>query len=55
MGQQIPLETIDSLTRGVLDAVQPQVVKPRLRIVKIGNEVLQRVELDIDRHHQRRK
>lgn len=48
MGQQIPFETVDSLTRGLLDAIQPQVVEPRLRTVKIGNEVLQRVELDID-------
>jgi hypothetical protein len=48
MGQQIPFETVDSLARGLIDAVKPQVVTPRLRTVKIGNEVLQRVELDID-------
>jgi hypothetical protein len=50
MGQQIPFETVDQLTYGVLDAAspQPQDIKPRLRTVKIGNEVLQRVELDIE-------
>jgi hypothetical protein len=48
MGQQIPFETVDSLTRGILDAVKPQQPEPRLRTVKIGNDVLQRVELDVD-------
>ncbi len=48
MGQQIPFETVDSLTHGVLDAIQPRTAKPRLRTVKIGGQVLQRVELDVD-------
>ncbi len=48
MGQQIPFETVDSLARGILDAAQPRQITPRLRTVKIGNEVLQRVELDVD-------
>jgi hypothetical protein len=48
MGQQIPFETVDSLARGILSVVPSQQIKPRLRTVKIGSQVLQRVELDID-------
>ena len=48
MGQQIPFETVDSLARGVLSVAQPAGVEPRLRTVKIGDQVLQRVELDVD-------
>ena len=48
MGQQIPFETLDSLTNGLLDALPDQSIKPRLRTAKIGDQVLQRVELDID-------
>ncbi len=48
MGQQIPFETLDSLTNGLLDALPNQTIKPRLRTAKIGDQVLQRVELDID-------
>jgi len=48
MGQQIPFETVDGLARGVLGVAQPAEVEPRLRTVKIGDQVLQRVELDID-------
>ena len=48
MGQQIPFETLDSLTNGLLDALPNQSIKPRLRTAKIGDQVLQRVELDID-------
>src|ERR1700736_5778977 len=49
MGQQIPFETLDSLANGVLDALpNPTQVTPRLRTVKVGDQVLQRVELDID-------
>jgi hypothetical protein len=57
MGEQIPFETVDTLTRGVIDAVKPGHLtrKPRLRTVNIGGQVIQRVELDIqgaqtDRH-----
>ena len=52
MGQQVPFETLDSLTNGLLqsfrelNASQPAPT-PRLRTVKIGKEVLQRVELDV--------
>ena len=48
MGQQIPFETVDSLATGILDARPDQQVTPRLRTVKIADQVLQRVELDID-------
>jgi hypothetical protein len=49
MGQQIPFETLDSLANGILDALpNPTQIKPRLRTVKIADQVLQRVELDVD-------
>jgi hypothetical protein len=49
MGQQIPFETLDSLAAGILDVLpNPTQIKPRLRTVKIADQVLQRVELDID-------
>lgn len=47
MGQQIPFETVDSLAQGLLSVARPKKVTPRLRTVKIGDETLQRVELDI--------
>lgn len=47
MGQQIPFETLDSLTNGLLEALPGQTAKPRLRSVKIAGQTLQRVELDI--------
>jgi hypothetical protein len=49
MGQQIPFETLDSLAAGILDVLpNPAQIKPRLRTVKIADQVLQRVEFDID-------
>jgi len=48
MGQQIPFETLDNLANGLLDVLPNQQVKPRFRTVKIADQVLQRVELDID-------
>jgi hypothetical protein len=48
MGQQVPFETVDSLARGVLSVAKPAGIEPRLRTVKIGDQVLQRVELDIN-------
>jgi hypothetical protein len=48
MGQQIPFETLDSLANGLLDVLPGQQVTPRLRTVKIADQVLQRVELDVD-------
>src|SRR6185369_94238 len=56
MGQQVPFETLDSLTNGLLqsfrelNAPQPAPT-PRLRTVRIGKEVLQRVELDVTGEH----
>ncbi|HEX3543804.1 MAG TPA: hypothetical protein VHT31_04690 [Candidatus Acidoferrum sp.] len=52
MGQQIPFETLDSLATGILDVLpNPTQIKPQLRTVKIADQVLQRVELDIDGIH----
>jgi len=49
MGQQIPFETLDSLATGLLDVLpNPEQIKPRFRTVKIADQVLQRVELDVD-------
>ena len=48
MGQQIPFETVDSLARGILRVATPKNTKPRLRTVKIGDQIVQRVELDVD-------
>ena len=48
MGQQIPFETVDSLTQGVLSVAQPENIMPVLRTVQIGDQTLQRVELDVD-------
>jgi hypothetical protein len=47
MGQQIPFETLDSLATGLrsVDGGVPKV--PRLRAVKFGDQVVQRVELDV--------
>jgi len=48
MGQQIQFETLDSLAQGVLSAVRlvPQ-SEPRMRTVRIGDQTLQRVEIDV--------
>jgi hypothetical protein len=48
MGQQIPFETVDSLTQGVLSVARPENIMPVLRTVQIGDQTLQRVELDVD-------
>jgi hypothetical protein len=48
MGQQIPFETLDSLANGLIDVLPNQQIKPRLRTVQIADQVLQRVELDVD-------
>jgi len=53
MGQQIPFETLDSLANGLLDVLPNQQVTPRLRTVKIADQVLQRVELDVDGSEKR--
>jgi hypothetical protein len=47
MGQQIPFETLDGLATGILRvADQPKGSRPRVRAVMIGDQVLQRVELE---------
>ena len=54
MGQQVPFETVDSLAQGVLRAAYPAGANAkerpplRLRTVKLGDQTLQRVELDVD-------
>ncbi|MFZ3378302.1 MAG: hypothetical protein WA193_01605 [Candidatus Acidiferrales bacterium] len=48
MGQQIPFETVDSLTQGLLSVGRPPRVIPRLRTVRLGEQTIQRVELDLD-------
>lgn len=49
MGQQIPFETLDSLAQGLLSVAKPIAqVTPRLRTVKLGDQTMQRVELDVN-------
>ena len=52
MGQQIPFETVDGLSRGVLEELGNRAKTPRLRSVKIGEEILQRVEIDVDDRYE---
>jgi hypothetical protein len=47
MGQQIPFETVDSLTVGLQSVMPGTQCVPRLRAVKFGDQVVQRVELDV--------
>ncbi len=51
MGQQIPFETLDSLTEGIKLVGRPPAgtteIIPRYRAVKIGEQVLQRVEVNV--------
>jgi hypothetical protein len=49
MGQQIQFETLDNLAQGLWSVVRPVgQVTPRLRTVKLGDQTLQRVELDVN-------
>lgn len=54
MGQQIPFETLDSLTEGLTGVAQPPPgaadITPRYRSVKIDDQIFQRVELDVSRN-----
>ena len=57
MGQQLPFETLDGLTEGIKRVAQPlpgsKCIEPRVRTVQIGDQTVQRVELDVfalDRH-----
>jgi hypothetical protein len=52
MGQQIPFETIDDVAEGVMRFVEQAnpskpAIDPRARAVKVGDQVLQRIELDV--------
>ncbi len=51
MGQQVPFETLDSLAEGIMRVADPpagqDTFTPRVRTVRIGEETLQRVELDV--------
>jgi hypothetical protein len=51
MGQQIPFETVDSLTEGLMSAAKPPTGQPaftpKARSVRVGDQVLQRVELQV--------
>jgi len=51
MGQQIPFETVDGLAEGIMRVGTPSTAdgrwEPRFRAVKVGDQTLQRVELDV--------
>jgi hypothetical protein len=51
MGQQIPFETLDGLTEGILRVAQPPAGAQGFEVsacsIRVGNEVLQRVELKV--------
>lgn len=48
MGQQIPFETLDNLTAGIRSvATEPQGGRPKMRAVKFGDQIVQRVELTV--------
>jgi hypothetical protein len=51
MGQQIPFETLDSLTEGVMSVASPpagqNAFSPKARSIRVGDQVLQRVELQV--------
>jgi len=51
MGQQVPFETLDGLAEGIMRVARPVPGKdgfePRVRTVQIGDQTVQRVELDL--------
>jgi hypothetical protein len=51
MGQQVPFETVDGLAEGIMRVAQPvpgrDGFEPRVRTVQIGEQTVQRVELDV--------
>src|SRR6202050_4304205 len=51
MGQQIPVESLDSFTEGVMSVASPpaghDAFSPKARSVRVGDQVLQRVELQV--------
>src|ERR1700686_682864 len=54
MGQQIPFETLDSLTEGILRVANPPAgaaaIPESACSIRVGDEVLQRVELKVRSH-----
>lgn len=50
MGQQLPFETLDGLAQGLIRQVESRPgaapVQPRVRAVKLGDQIVERVELD---------
>jgi len=51
MGQQVPFETVDGLAEGIMRVAHPvpgrDGFEPRVRTVQIGDQTVQRVELDV--------
>jgi hypothetical protein len=51
MGQQLPFETLDSLAEGIMRVARPPAglpdFTPRVRTVQIGEQTIQRVEIDV--------
>ena len=51
MGQQVPFETVDGLAEGIMRVAHPvpgrNGFEPRVRTVQIGEQTVQRVELDV--------
>ena len=51
MGQQVPFETLDGLAEGIMRVAHPAPgadgFAPRVRTVRIGDQTVQRVELDV--------
>jgi len=51
MGQQVPFETVDGLAEGIIRVAQPapgpDAFAPKVRVVQIGDQTVQRVELKV--------
>jgi hypothetical protein len=57
MGQQVPFETLDGLAEGIMRVAHPvpdaDGFAPRVRTVRIGDQTVQRVELDVFEENSR--
>src|SRR5260370_40005385 len=57
MGQQVPFETLDGLAEGIMRVAHPvpgaDGFAPRVRTVQIGDQTIQRVELDVFERNSR--
>ena len=56
MGQQVPFETLDGLAEGIMrvgHAPPKEGFEPRVRTVQIGDQTVQRVELDVFENNSR--